>query len=431
MTEPTQPSAPEEKAKKPAEPNVVEFTPNTPEEEDERTGFSNGANDNSHKAAAPQAPTAKEPAAEQPPAVEAPKSAPAMAAAAAQEQPATDDKADKPGAAAGKAPPRQDAEDNEPSILKSKFVDKEWVHHTLCEAWDKQDIDPEAESLIKRLTRNARTGALNFETENGSFKWETLKNGAEFIGRSGLQRLHLPQGLADDEAKMAAARGWTSVTLHGSTGSKEKLWLAAMRAGMKVSNFTPSEESSVYKQWQEEKDHVLTGLTNAQPAQGATAPEKPKAEEPATAEAKDKKPEPAATAPVASEPAATPPVSKFAAPAATTAVAPETPRVDEAKPKTPKEEITDELTKRAAKVKDPAHREGILKIRDAIESGKIEIKDSVDKDALKSVGTPKGFNKAAEFFNAKTEADLGLPKVAETKAPAASRPAAAKRAATP
>lgn len=81
------------------------------------------------------------------------------------------------------------------------------------------------------------------------------------------------------------------------------------------------------------------------------------------------------------------------------------------------------LSKSAAEAKSPAHAEGITKLQDAIKSGKVEIKDSFDRLALSKIESPAGFQQAADYFQKKAGGiDLGLPKVEDTTAPAASAP---------
>lgn len=172
-----------------------------------------------------------------------------------------------------------------------------------------------------------------------------------------------------------------------------------------------------------------------------TKPETPAAEAPAveTPAAETAKPaEQKAEAPKAETPAtetAAPAASKFApvvvdAPAAVEAAAEapkaeapkaetpkaegpkteqpkaETPKAEEPKPEAPKADAPKNDT-----AKDPAHRAGIEKLQDAIKSGKVKVEGPVEQEIVKGIESPKGFNKAIEYFTNKSGADLGIPKV--------------------
>lgn len=312
------------------------------------------------------------------------------------------------------------------AAAKSKFFDNEWQQMLLRQAWKVDDIDSDTQKVIKALTEDKKNGCLCFQTDHGKFDWGTDGEGNEYIGRRGLFN-RLTQELADEEALVAKARGWKSVEVHGSTGNKDKLWLAAKRAGLEVGNYTPKEDSPAFETWKKESGE-LTGYKQDPakpdaPKADAAKPEEAKAEapkaeapkadaaKPETAKAETAKAEtPAATAPVA---------SKFggadaAKPAAPQAQAPAV--VD------PNKKVLDTLAKHAAAAKDPAHKEGVQKLHDAIKSGKIEVKSAADRELINHAGSPKGYQRAADYFSASApDAKLNLPKISAPAAETAPR----------
>ncbi|MDP2205183.1 MAG: hypothetical protein Q8K65_02645 [Alphaproteobacteria bacterium] len=84
-------------------------------------------------------------------------------------------------------------------------------------------------------------------------------------------------------------------------------------------------------------------------------------------------------------------------------------------------EAVEGMSKRAAEAQDPTHRAGIEKLQDAIKSGKVSVNDEIEREIINNVDSPKGFQKAADYFGKKAGSDLGLPKV---DAPAAAENAA-------
>lgn len=89
-------------------------------------------------------------------------------------------------------------------------------------------------------------------------------------------------------------------------------------------------------------------------------------------------------------------------------------------------EAVEGMSKRAATVQDPIHREGIEKLQDAIKSGKVKVEGPIEREIINNVDSPKGFQKAADYFSNKAGGDLGLPKAA---APAAAENTAPKNTA--
>jgi hypothetical protein len=376
---------------------------------------------------------------------------------------------------------------------KSKFLDNEWQSMMLRQAWHVEEIDPEFTSILKNLTKNKNDG-LTFETENGKFIWGYLSQQNSSGGFDSVEYVGMPsrfskmtQEIAGDLMLAAKAHGWGSVNAHGPEHAKEKIWLAAMRAGLEVDNFFPSENSEVLKIWKKESAEI-TGVTNAPPSQPVDQPktqEPPKTDAPETAEpAKNDAAEapavatPTDTAPVVEEPkAAEPPKTdapataeppkaeeptaaaatqeeKPAAPVASKFGTAEPPKTDAPKAAEPAKanpahaeweerkalysskpegvevsyegrmsvEAVEGMTKRAATVQDPAHRAGIEKLQDAIKSGKVSVDGPIEREIINNVDSPKGFQKAADYFGKKASSDLGLPKLdapaaAENSAP--------------
>jgi anti-sigma28 factor (negative regulator of flagellin synthesis) len=450
---------------------------------DDVTGFSNGAGEGNAKpapAAAPEAPPAQ-------PQNTAPETA---AEDGAETATASPQGADAPSGQEEEASTSEAAAKEK--AAHSKFLDNEWQEMLLRQAWKVDDLDPDLAKIVKSIAQNKKTGGLFFNTDHGKFEWGKAADGSEYIGRRGIFN-RLSQDLADEEALVAKSRGWTSVSVHGSNANKEKLWLAAMRAGLSVGNYTPPENSKVLEIWKNESAE-FTGLTSKDgvpeadaPKQDATkdaAPEVPAADAPAApaadapassaaaetlqpetpaaqetsdadADADAPAPEPAAgvppeeaapetviEAPVTEAPTA-PLVSKFgivepkkaepevAAPEKADLPSdnpPQTRWEQEKKERSASPEgqkiveSVESLGHRAAETQDPAHRAGIEKLQEAIKSGKVSVDNPVEREIIDNVGSPKGFQKAADYFSKKAGSDLGLPKVeipagAETTAP--------------
>jgi len=442
----------------------------TPDTFEEMTGFSNGAEDTGSKPAISQP--------EDKPAVQEPQTA----APAAPTEAAAESTSKKP---ATTQPPVQNAAEEETekaAKARSKFLDNEWQEMLLRQAWQKNEIDPELKKVISNITQD-KDGKINFDTGNGKFQWGKTADGTEYIGMKGLFS-PLTEESATGMAAVAKSRGWESVKVYGFKGNKEKLWLEAKRAGLEVSNFMPAEDSNVYKIWQQESAEKLTGLKNTYEAPKSEAPkaeepkaaeppkaeepkaaEPPKAEEPKAAEPpKAEEPkaaeppkaeEPKAEEPKAAEPpkaeepkAAEPPKAEApVAPVASKFGTAEPPKAEEPKanaahadweakrPSAPQDgeapwrheermkyEAVEGMSKRAATVQDPTHRAGIEKLQDAIKSGKVSVDGPVEREIINNVDSPKGFQKAAEYFGKKADSDLGLPKadtptVADNTAP--------------
>ncbi len=334
---------------------------------------------------------------------------------------------------------------------KSKFLTT-GDNAKLLEAWQLKNMPEELEEAMAGGGIKKTPYGFEFTMENGSkFSWTVDANGKEFIGTMGIFTRMTPE-LATAEVAAAKAHGWEEVDVHGSRARKEILWLAAQRAGLTVANFEPRPDSEVAQKWEEEKKSLKSDISPA-----ASKPAAPAAETPAAPEAEA----PAAPAAAAAEAPKTdtPAASKFAAvaaeppqaeapaaPAAETPAAPaaeapktEAPKTDApkaAKPEYPQweadkalfaskpegtevstegrknVEAVEGMTKRAEGIKDPAHREGIEKLQDAIKSGKVKVDGPLEREIINNIDSPKGFNKAAEYFTNKSGGDLGISKVA-------------------
>ena len=390
--------------------------------------------------------------------------------AAPKDDAATPPRTNPPTSQGPEQPPKSDTSSS--SVPKSKFLDNEWQSMLLRQAWHMEEIDAEFSSIIKGLKKN-KDESLTFETDNGKFLWGKIaqQNGTggfdhvEYIGLPS-RFSRLTQELADDQMMAAKAHGWKAVNLHGKESNKEKMWLAAMRAGLEVENYLPPEGSPVLDIWKKESAEI-TGATNADQqkpaepkaeepkaaeppkAEEPKAAEPPKAEEPKAAEPPKVEEPKAAEPPKAEEPkAAEPPKAEepkaAEQPKAEAPVAPvaskfgtaEPPKAEEPKanaahadweakrPSAPpdgeapwrheermKYEAVEGMSKRAATVQDPTHRAGIEKLQDAIKSGKVSVDGPVEREIINNVDSPKGFQKAAEYFGKKADSDLGLPKV--------------------
>lgn len=417
----------------PARPPVAE------EEETEQsfTGITNAAQGNEP----PQPP--QQPSAPQQPAAAAP-----AAPAAKAEEPK------KPAAEAeGNAPPAAEEEEAPP---KSKFL-AQGDNLKLMEAWQLKTMPEELqEALEGGGIKQSMYGGFEFTTAQGqTFGWRIDGNGKESIGQHGLFVRMSPE-LAAAEVAAAKAHGWEQINIYGNTAKKEMLWLAAMRAGLEVKNFEPDPNSAVAKKWAKEKDAPLMDITQAEPekeapkapaaAADAPAAEEPAAEAPATeAPAAETPVAPQSAAPAVAAPEApkaeAPVASKFGSVAAEAPAAekPAAPAAVETKPaakeypqweadkalfasKPEGEAVSSEgrknieavegLTQRAEGIKDPAHRDGIEKLQDAIKSGKVKVENAIEREIINNVDSPKGFNKAAEYFANKSGGDLGISKVA-------------------
>ena len=455
---PPKPKASEETAA-PARPPVAE------EEETEAsfTGITNAAQGNEP----PKPPQAPEPPA-------APQPEPAAAAPATPAAPKAEEPKKPAAEAEGNAPPAAEQEEETPP--KSKFLAQgdnlklmeAWQLKTMPEELQ--------EALEGGGIKQSMYGGFEFTTAQGQkFGWRIDGDGKESIGQHGLFVRMSPE-LAAAEVAAAKAHGWEKINVFGNTAKKEMLWLAAMRAGLEVKNFEPDPNSAVAKKWAKEKDAPLMDITQAEPEKAAPKAEAPKAEAPkaeapkadapadekpatpaaaaAEAPAADTPAPPQAEAPAVEQPAApkadAPVASKFGgvaaeAPKAETpavetpkAEAPAAPAAAETKPtkeypqweadkalfasKPEGQEVSPEgrknieavegMTKRAEGIKDPAHREGIEKLQDAIKSGKVKVEGPLEREIINNVDSPKGFNKAAEYFANKSGGDLGISKVA-------------------
>lgn len=100
----------------------------------------------------------------------------------------------------------------------------------------------------------------------------------------------------------------------------------------------------------------------------------------------------------------------------------ETPKPEEQKPEAPKADAPKADAPKNDTVQDPAHRAGIEKLKQAIDSGKLKVDGPLEKEIVNGIESPKGFNKAIEYFSNKTGTDLGIPKVAVPAAADAGAP---------
>lgn len=169
----------------------------------------------------------------------------------------------------------------------------------------------EAPEDINKLVKNVDIDkkGVHFFLNNGhkldlkSIMDKDTRQPVNFIGME--RRVLGATRLDSDDAKaiigVAAMQGWKSVKVHGNTEEKNNLWMEAQRAGLKVTNFIPSEDiQQKWKQEQETKQQI--GVSNTE-----KAPE-PKQEEAKAPKQAEKKAAPASKftnpAAVAEKPAA-------------------------------------------------------------------------------------------------------------------------------
>lgn len=201
----------------------------------------------------------------------------------------------------------------------------------------------EAPEDINKLVKNVDIDkkGVHFFLNNGhkldlkSIMDKDTKQPVNFIGME--RRVLGATKLDSDDAKaiigVAAMQGWKSVKVHGNTEEKNNLWMEAQRAGLKVTNFIPSEDiQQKWKQEQETKQQI--GVSNTEKA---PEPKQEEAKAPKQAAPKQEDPEQKAEKKAA-------PASKFTNPAA----AAEKP----AAPKNPQDDLNTQATKELNKYLD-------------------------------------------------------------------------------
>lgn len=123
----------------------------------------------------------------------------------------------------------------------------------LNDMWGVPDVNDEFKEAIGNSgsIKKSKYG-LDFNLPNGhKIEWHAQLGGSEFIGMS----RQTDKFDADDaHATVAAsiARGWQAINVHGTVAQKEMLWLEAQRQGIEVTNFQPTMDSDVRRQWEQE-----------------------------------------------------------------------------------------------------------------------------------------------------------------------------------
>lgn len=231
------------------------------------------------------------------------------------------------GAAAEAEETGQNAEAQE--IPQSKFLSQEdneqlmEAHKRLLKAWNLSCLPNELEDALDGGEIKCRHDRhFDFQLKDGSsFSWTADKEGNEFIGIQGIVKLS--ENMATAQVLAAAAHGWREIDVYGTESNKEKLWLAAQKAGLHVANFEPRPDSTVFKQWQKQKND-MTQVSIAPAREHITVPPAETAETPV-------KPEEAKPAEAAAS-KFTQPAEEQAPAAAQTASVPAAPRTDDSTP---------------------------------------------------------------------------------------------------
>ena len=179
----------------------------------------------------------------------------------------------------------------------------------LNDAWGIGQITKAFDESLQnsRINYDGDSRILTFKLANNSkIQWFEAHAGVQgFIGFPNRHKMD------DLDAKMVvgalASQGKKEIRVYGDRGSKEKMWLEAMRQGLAVTNFEPiasNDPNSVYQKWLREMESRVTGAA-ADP--NAPTPETP-AEAPANeaAEAAAETPAKAAVETADAETPATP-----------------------------------------------------------------------------------------------------------------------------
>lgn len=154
----------------------------------------------------------------------------------------------------------------------------------------------ERDALFQYVNPNnvkASKKGVSFMLDNGiELLWSTstLRNPdgspLEFIGAPGKMfgKTAFDQDAANAVIMLAISKGWQGVTLHGPDEHKEMMWLAAQKAGMPVTNFTPAADAKVWKKLEQDSpeayQHTMQRMLGVpqqqqpQPQQEALSPEK-------------------------------------------------------------------------------------------------------------------------------------------------------------
>lgn len=151
------------------------------------------------------------------------------------------------------AGPEQGMSDNEMvSIFNTKHMP------VIHDVWGVPQVDPELMEALGQSgsVRKSKFG-LEFNLPNGHrLEWHQDLGGAEFIG---MAKRSSNFDMDDAHATIAASksRGWSAINVHGTVEEREMLWLEAQRQGMEVTNFVPSADSDVRRQWEIEQQEKL------------------------------------------------------------------------------------------------------------------------------------------------------------------------------
>jgi hypothetical protein len=331
---------------------------------------------------------------------------------------------------------------DETALAKSKFatslkgIDLKGKHfETFYKEWGVLCLDPELVNSIENahIKQNKKTGGFTINLESGhKIDWVPAgQGGTEFIGMMG-KSSKMDEFDAHVIVAAAKSKGWEGINVHGNPEDKEKLWLEAMRQGLKVNNFQPALDSEVRKTWEAEQNEIKAGVTapaaeapketpKAETETPKTATETTPAEEkhdlPATAKALTAEKAETAAAPAAAEATESAPAKVVtisapasAAPAAVASKFAVLPKADD--------KMADRLEVLAEKALTPEDRQNILAVRDSHLAGKLQIeKSTVDKmSSSKSDVIDEGYN---ELRTAAGKQGMVLPELAPMKAAAA------------
>lgn len=162
--------------------------------------------------------------------------------ATADAKPPTPPKAPDPNA------PKPTEEQESGGYEGSQFLTKK-AADGLKEAFGIQTLSPQMEEMLKNAKLRKTKEGVAIDMEGGS----TILASDKSIG--------VPPGskMKEEDAKaiigIANSRGWKSIDINvlASPAEKDMLWLEAKRQGLKVTNFTPEENSAVAQKWAREQ----------------------------------------------------------------------------------------------------------------------------------------------------------------------------------
>lgn len=293
----------------------------------------------------------------------------------------------------------QDAPAEEASGL-SKGTMKSSLDQSINHAWG---VDEYQRDLMNKYFDKdkcyAREGSLHLRTKDGhEITWHQTQHGESISFTPGLRNFMFRQNDADAIVATAMSRGWENIAVSGNIHCRDMIWLSAQRMGLDVANHIPLPDSKVWEELKKSHPEKYEELKN---------PKKEETESKFVGE------------PIAS-------IDKVEPTAA---------------PKATKEDLLQWVDKKIASSNNYAESVGLNQFRDAITSGKLKL-DSLEEKALMSQYKPRqnaatgvmeadgrGYNRLAEFVEAKGVKMPQIPEAFFDNAPAAAAPSALKQSA--